>query len=61
MAVPKEVVEKRKKFLIDWLINHEIYEAEDGRQLYELSLGELEHMYIAERIKIGREMSKIDD
>lgn len=61
MAVPKEVVEKRKKFLIDWLINHEIYEAEDGRQLYELSLGELEHMYIAERIKIGREMSKIED
>jgi len=61
MAVPKEAVEKRKKFLIDWLINHEIYEAKDGRQLYELSLGELEHMYIAERIKIGKEMSKIED
>ena len=61
MAVSKEAVEKRKKFLIDWLINHEIYEAEDGRQLYELSLGELEHMYIAERIKIGKEMSKIED
>lgn len=61
MAVLKEAVEKRKKFLIDWLINHEIYEAEDGRQLYELTLGELEHMYIAERIKIGKEMSKIED
>jgi len=56
----KEAVEKRRQFLINWLINHEIYEAEDGRQLYELSLGELEHMYIAERIKIGKEMSKID-
>jgi len=61
MAVPKEAVEKRKKFLIDWLINHEVYESKDGRQLYELSLGELEHMYIAERIKIGKEMSKIED
>lgn len=60
MAVPKEAVEKRKKYLIDWLINHEVYESKDGRQLYELSLGELEHMYIAERIKIGKEMSKID-
>ncbi|APC46467.1 hypothetical protein [Aeribacillus phage AP45] len=61
MAVLKEAVEKRKKFLIDWLINHEIYEAEDGRQLYELTLGELEHMYIYERCMIGREMSKIED
>jgi len=61
MAVPKEEVEKRRRFLIDWLINHEIYEAEDGRQLYELTLGELEHMYISERIKIGKEMSKIED
>lgn len=61
MAVLKEAVEKRKKFLIEWLINHEKYEAEDGRQLYELTLGELEHMYISERIKIGKEMSKIED
>ncbi|MED0649780.1 Fur-regulated basic protein FbpA [Aeribacillus pallidus] len=60
MAVLKEAVEKRRRFLIDWLINHEVYESKDGRQLYELSLGELEHMYIAERIKIGKEMSKID-
>jgi len=56
----KEAVEKRRRFLINWLINHEVYESKDGKQLYELSLGELEHMYIAERIKIGREMSKID-
>jgi hypothetical protein len=28
MAVLKEAVEKRRRFLIDWLINHEIYEAD---------------------------------
>jgi hypothetical protein len=58
MAVLKEAVEKRKRYLIDFLIDHEVYEAKDGRQLYELHLGELERMYIEVRCKIGREMSK---
>jgi Fur-regulated basic protein A len=58
MAVLKEAVEKRKQYLIDFLIDHEVYEAKDGRQLYELHLGELERMYIEVRCKIGREMSK---
>jgi hypothetical protein len=64
MAVLKKAVEKqklveqRKQYLIDFLIDHEVYEAKDGRQLYELHLGELERMYIEVRCKIGREMSK---
>lgn len=57
MAVLKEAVEKRKQYLIDFLIDHEVYEAKDGRQLYELHLGELERLYIELRCKIGREMS----
>jgi Fur-regulated basic protein A len=57
MAVLKEAVEKRKQYLIDFLIDHEVYEAKDGRQLYELHLGELERMYIEVRCKIGRELS----
>jgi Fur-regulated basic protein A len=57
MAVLKEAVEKRKQYLIDFLIDHEVYEAPDGRQLYELHLGELERMYIEVRCRIGREMS----
>jgi Fur-regulated basic protein A len=60
MAVLKEAVEKRKQYIIDFLIDHEVYEAPDGRQLYELSLGELEHMYIDVRCKIGREISRIE-
>lgn len=59
MAVLKEAIEKRKQYLIDFLIDHEVYEAPDGRQLYELPLAELERMYITLRCKIGREMSQI--
>lgn len=64
MAVLKKAVEKqklveqRKQYLIDFLIDHEVYEAKDGRQLYELSYVELEQMYIEVRCRIGREMSK---
>jgi Fur-regulated basic protein A len=64
MAVLKEAVEKqklvqeRKEYLINFLIDHEVYEAKDGRQLYELSYVELEQMYIEVRCRIGREMSK---
>jgi hypothetical protein len=57
MSVLKEAVEKRKQYLINFLIDHEVYEAKDGRQLYELHLGELERMYIEVRCKIGKELS----
>jgi Fur-regulated basic protein A len=57
MAVLKEAVEKRKQYIINFLIDHEVYEAPDGRQLYELPLAELERLHIEVRCKIGREMS----
>jgi len=53
----QKLVQERKAYIIDFLIDHEVYEAKDGRQLYELSLGELERMYIEVRCKIGRELS----
>lgn len=60
MAVLKEAIEKRKQYLIDFLIDHEVYEAKDGRQLYELPLAELERIYITLRCEIGREISRIE-
>jgi len=58
-ATKQKLVEERREYLIDFLIDYEIYEAKDGRQLYELPLAELERMYITLRCKIGREMSQI--
>jgi hypothetical protein len=60
MAVLKEAVEKRKQYIIDFLIDHGVYEAPDGRRLYELPLAELERMYITLRCEIGREISRIE-
>lgn len=57
-AEKQKLVQERKEYLIDFLIDHEVYEAPDGRQLYELPLVELERMYIVLRCQIGREMSK---
>ena len=60
MAVLKEAIEKRKQYLIDFLIDHGMFEASDGRQLYELPLAELERIYITLRCEIGREISRIE-
>jgi hypothetical protein len=51
MAQLREAVEKRKSFIIDRLIKSGYTKLEDGRQLYELTLTELEHIYINYRIK----------
>jgi len=58
VAAKQKLVQERKEYLIDFLIDHEVYEAPDGRQLYELPLAELERMYITLRCQIGREMSQ---
>lgn len=60
MAVLKEAIEKRKQYLIDFLIDYGVYEASDGRQLYELPLAELERIYITLRCEIGREILRIE-
>ena len=60
MAVLKEAIEKRKQYLIDFLNGYGMFEASDGRQLYELPLAELERIYITLRCEIGREISRIE-
>ena len=60
MAILKEAIEKRKQYLIDFLIDHGMFEASDGRQLYELPLAELERIYITLRCEIGREISRLE-
>jgi hypothetical protein len=52
----KQEVEKRKDFLIRKLIQAGHNKMADGRQLYELTLSELEHIYIAVRCKKGRNL-----
>jgi hypothetical protein len=49
-----ESVEGRKDSLIDKLIDYGYLEHPDGRQLYELSLAEMESIYINQRIKQAR-------
>lgn len=51
MAQLREAVEKRKSRIIRELIKADYIKHEDGRQLYELPLAELEHLYISMRIE----------
>jgi hypothetical protein len=51
MAQLREAVEKRKSQIIRYLINTGYTKHEDGHQLYELPLAELERQYINMRIK----------
>ncbi|WP_044741817.1 Fur-regulated basic protein FbpA [Anoxybacillus sp. B7M1] len=48
-----EKAKKRKDRIIDFLIRNDVYESPDGRQLYELSLYEINEMY--QKIKKERE------
>ncbi|MCY8420263.1 Fur-regulated basic protein FbpA [Bacillus inaquosorum] len=48
---------ERREFLTNELIKYGQYESEDGQQLYELSLPELERLHIKVKCKFGREMS----
>jgi len=41
----KNVIQKRKEHIIDQLLKFESYKSLDGRQLYELTLKELEFEY----------------
>ncbi|MGG4419198.1 Fur-regulated basic protein FbpA [Bacillus subtilis] len=50
-------IDERQEFLTNELIKYGQYESEDGQQLYELSLPELERLHINVKCKFGREMS----
>lgn len=51
MAILKEAVEKRKSFLIRRLTEFGVHKLDDGRQLHEVRLSDLEHLYIKQTIQ----------
>lgn len=54
-----KVVKKRKKFLIERLLDDFGYEVSgDASYLYERPLDELEHLYIKEASSFGRQMNR---
>jgi len=50
-------VSERQDYLIHELIRYGQYESDDGRQLYELPLVELERLHIKVKCDFGRKMS----
>lgn len=52
--------DQRKDFLKDELLRMGCYKRSDGKQLYELSLSELENLHIEVKARFGKEMSKED-
>lgn len=63
VAVLKKAVDNRKNFIIKRLIASGTYKVLDGRQLYELTLTELERLYINMMCQRARkvETSRIDE
>ncbi|MED2945484.1 Fur-regulated basic protein FbpA [Bacillus swezeyi] len=52
-----DAVSERQDYLIHELICYGQYESDDGRQLYELPLSELERLHIKVKSEFGRKMS----
>ncbi|MCY8378440.1 Fur-regulated basic protein FbpA [Bacillus haynesii] len=52
-----DTASERQDYLIHELIKYGQYELDDGRQLYELSLAELERLHIKVKCDFGRKMS----
>ncbi|PKG24008.1 Fur-regulated basic protein FbpA [Niallia nealsonii] len=50
------MIEERKDFVIGELICFGITKLQDGRQLYEAQLGELEQLYIQQQVKQARKV-----
>ncbi|HHY74062.1 MAG TPA: Fur-regulated basic protein FbpA [Bacillus bacterium] len=53
----KNAVEQRRQYLIEQLLDMDYECTSDGKQLFEMSLPELEQIHINEKCRIGREMS----
>ncbi|WP_094777458.1 Fur-regulated basic protein FbpA [Bacillus haynesii] len=52
-----DTASERQDYLIHELIRYGQYESDDGRQLYELPLAELERLHIKVKCNFGRKMS----
>ncbi|KKI88643.1 hypothetical protein WQ54_31165 [Bacillus sp. SA1-12] len=51
-------VEQRKDYLKNELLRYGYFKTPDNRQLYELTLSELEQIHINVKAQFGKEMSK---
>lgn len=56
----RQAVEQRKDFLKDELLRMGYFKTPEKKQLYELTLSELENLYITVRCNIGKAMSEED-
>ncbi|MCM3651304.1 Fur-regulated basic protein FbpA [Metabacillus litoralis] len=54
----RQAVEQRKDFLKDELLRMGYFKTPEKKQLYELTLSELEDLHISVKCEFGREMSK---
>ncbi|MFC3883777.1 Fur-regulated basic protein FbpA [Bacillus songklensis] len=60
MAILHQAVEDRKKHLINQLMNFGYFKTPEGKQLYELTLTELETAHIEVKCKFGKEMNQYE-
>ncbi|WP_139368010.1 Fur-regulated basic protein FbpA [Priestia abyssalis] len=60
MAVLYQAVENRKNHLINQLMNYGYFKTPEGKQLYELTLTELELTHIEVKCKFGKEMKQYE-
>ncbi|KSU88928.1 hypothetical protein A2U94_07625 [Bacillus sp. VT 712] len=58
MAVLNLAVQKRRDFLINELVKFGYFKTTEGKQLYELTLSELEHIHITVKCKFGKQMQE---
>ncbi|WP_226639289.1 Fur-regulated basic protein FbpA [Priestia flexa] len=58
MEVLNEIVLKRREHLSQELMKYGYFKAEDGRQLYELTLAELESTHITVKCKFASQLEE---
>lgn len=55
----RKAVRRRKKYLISELLKHKYFKTTKGKQLYELTLSELEDLHIKVKCQVGKKISQI--
>ncbi|MEH7131567.1 Fur-regulated basic protein FbpA [Priestia megaterium] len=58
MALLAKAVRQRQDYLINELLQYGYFEASNGRQLYELSLTELEQVHIQVKSTFGKQLKE---
>jgi len=58
VALLAKAVRQRQSYLINELVRYGYFKTSNGRQLYELSLTELEQVHIQVKSKFGKQLGK---